>query len=286
MKSRIGPRRGVPGAPTAPSGSKGAAGWNGDCVSCNTCFFWKGGCLHARSHRARVIGLTLLCLLVIPGVHPVCAAGVARGGRDPAKLVPVELRLPADIAYGRGVSADSAVLFSHQTHVALAGNRCTGCHPRPFPMLRRAPEPSHRDLDAGRSCGMCHDGRQAFGVRDAAACRTCHSGTRAPRMAAAGAPAGPVAAPAARRSPGPHAYPRSEQSPGSVTFRHETHLRGAGGCAACHPRLFKMSPAPARPGGGMHERAACGACHDGKPAFAADDPEACARCHVESGAKP
>ena len=53
-----------------------------------------------------------------------------------------------------------------------------------------------------------------------------------------------------------------------------------------HPKPFKMTSAPALPGGGMHERAACGACHDGKKAFAADDPETCTRCHVEGGAKP
>jgi hypothetical protein len=36
----------------------------------------------------------------------------------------------------------------------------------------------------------------------------------------------------------------------------------------------------------MHEKAACGACHDGSTAFGAEDPAVCNRCHVETVAKP
>jgi c(7)-type cytochrome triheme protein len=242
--------------------------------------------LDVRSHDIRRIGPAVLCLLALLSAPVAVAAGAARGTSDSSRAVPIELRLPADIVYGLVVGSDSAVVFSHQTHVAFAGNRCTGCHPRPFPMLRRAPTPGHRDMNAGSGCGICHDGKKAFGVKDPAECRTCHSGTRVPRMAAAGVPGSARAGAATRRPPGPRTYPRSESSPGSVTFRHESHLRGAGGCAACHPKLFKMTSSPPRPGGGMHERSACGACHDGKTAFAAEDPDACSRCHVESGARP
>jgi c(7)-type cytochrome triheme protein len=228
----------------------------------------------------------LPCLLIVLFSHPASAAPAEPGAGDSARAALVEMRLPVDIVYGRAVGSDSAVVFSHQTHVPLAGDRCTGCHPQPFPMLRRAPAPTHREMNARRSCGTCHEGKQAFGVRDTTACRTCHSGMPAPRLAGASAPAGAPGGPAARRVPGPHAYSRGGDSPGRVTFRHETHLRGASGCAACHPKPFRMASAPARPGGGMHERSACGACHDGAKAFGVEDSDACARCHIEGGGRP
>ncbi len=222
-------------------------------------------------------------LLAAQFMGPAVAPGAERGARDSARVAPAALRLPADIVYDFVVGSDSAVVFSHQSHVAFAGNRCTGCHLRPFPILRRGPAQAHRDMNAGGGCGMCHDGKQAFGVLDSGKCRTCHTGPL-PGLTAAGAR--DLAGTAARRLPGPHAYPASDASPGVVTFRHEPHLLGAGGCARCHPKPFKMTFTSPRPGGGMHERAACGACHDGKQAFAAADPDACSRCHAEPGARP
>jgi c(7)-type cytochrome triheme protein len=240
--------------------------------------------LDTRSCRILCFGPIWVGLLVAQFVDPAVALGDAKGAPDSSRAAPIELRLPADIVYSLVVSSDSSVVFSHKTHVAFAGNRCTGCHSRPFPMLRRGPAQVHRDMDAGGGCGMCHDGKQAFGVLDSDECRTCHSGAQVPRTTAAGATA--QAGGTARRLPGPHAYPRSESSPGTVTFRHEPHLVGVGGCAGCHPKPFEFRSVPPRPDGGMHERAACGACHDGKQAFAADDPDACSRCHVEAGARP
>lgn len=197
--------------------------------------------------------------------------------RAEASNAPPAMRLPADIVYGRAGS-DSAVVFRHATHVALAGDKCTGCHPQTFRLLSRGPHPSHPEMDAGKSCGICHDGKQSFGVRDSASCATCHSGGRAATPAADGA----VAA-GEPTLPAPHAYKPSESSPGRVTFRHKSHMKGGATCASCHPKLFRMAAAPAKPGGGMHEKGACGACHDGKKAFAAEDGESCAKCHVEGG---
>jgi len=226
-----------------------------------------------------------LCLLILP-LLLTRVLSAAPGASQPRESAATELRLPADRVYSRVVGSDRAVVFSHQTHVAFAGKRCTGCHPLPYPMLRRGPRPSHQAMDAGGSCGMCHDGRKAFAMQDSSACRACHSGTRAPQLSAAGKPGTSPSASAARPVPKPHTYPRGGDSPGTVTFRHETHLRGTGGCKACHPRPFPMASAPPRPNGGMHEPASCGACHDGTKAFAAEDPASCARCHVETGARP
>lgn len=234
--------------------------------------------------RRPCTGLASSCALAIVLLHPWAAALPAPAARGAPTVAPVETRLPADIVYRRLVKPDSAVTFSHRTHVELAGGRCTGCHPKPFPMLRRAPEPRHREMDAGGSCGACHDGKKAFATRGTASCRTCHSGMVQPRLAGA-ARASAAGAAGARRPPGTRAFPRGADSPGPVTFRHETHLRAAA-CAACHPKLFPMVPAAPRANGGMHERAACGACHDGKKAFACDDPGRCGRCHAGAGAGP
>mgnify|MGYP001617876451 CR=1 FL=1 len=69
---------------------------------------------------------------------------------------PPALRLPADIVYSRTVGPDSAVSFSHDTHVALAGNRCLGCHPAPFRMLTPSRRTTHAEMKAGGSCGSCN----------------------------------------------------------------------------------------------------------------------------------
>ena len=201
------------------------------------------------------------------------------------------MRLPADLVYPHPGHPDSAVVFSHATHVALAENRCTGCHPAAFPMLKRGPVPGHKAMNAGASCGLCHDGKQAFGVRDATACGSCHAGEARATVAATGAPGGAPGgaadtAAAKPRVPKPHTYPASADSPGRVTFRHKTHAGDAKGCAACHPKPFRMAAVAPLPNGGMHEAAACGACHDGKRSFATDDDATCSRCHRESGARP
>jgi c(7)-type cytochrome triheme protein len=247
-------------------------------------------CTWKLSGRALLLQGWLVAALLLPSV----AVGADKAQPDAARLVAaMEVKLPADAVYKRVVGTDSAVVFSHQTHVPLADNKCTGCHPRPYPMLTVGPAPRHADMNSGRTCGMCHDGRKAFGIRDTTMCRTCHAGTTPPSMAMGGASASgaaPGAAPAAAtpataagRGPAPHAFPASADSPGRVTFRHQTHARG--GCTACHPKLFKMAPAPPRPGGGMHEKSSCGACHDGSMAFGVEDSDACTRCHKETGAR-
>lgn len=203
-------------------------------------------------------------------------AGFVRADSAKPPPPPIELKLPADIVYPHGVSTDSAVVFRHATHVELAGRVCTGCHPSPFSMLSPKHRESHAAMNAGGSCGSCHDGTKAFGVRDASSCRTCHSGRRAQRPATATAG---KAAPSPGGGPPPIVYGRSAGSPGKVTFRHASHLRGTS-CSTCHPAPFRMK-ALAAAAAAMHESGACGKCHDGKRAFGAEDPETCARCHAE-----
>jgi c(7)-type cytochrome triheme protein len=230
--------------------------------------------MRARPKPGPWIGLALLGLMV---VAPAVGAALAGPSASPSPDdTTVTFRMPADVAYPHIGMADSAVVFRHDTHLPLLGHDCTGCHPRPFPMLSRGPVPSHRAMAMGGSCGACHNGRQAFGIRDRAACGSCHSGTKPTRMAAG-------AITAASPGPPPHPYTRGPESPGLVTFRHATHLEKRT-CAACHPRPFSMSPPAPRPGGGaMHAAAACGACHDGRKAFGCGDMETCRRCHAGAG---
>jgi c(7)-type cytochrome triheme protein len=80
--------------------------------------------------------------------------------------------------------------------------------------------------------------------------------------------------------PGPLALPQSGDSPGVVTFNHETHVDAdKPACTTCHPRLFKILKASPRTPivhDRMKQSQQCGACHDGKKAFA---PEDCTACH-------
>jgi c(7)-type cytochrome triheme protein len=234
----------------------------------------------------KILGVQPYVLFAALGIATFAISGPALAADSTRTAPPPELRLPADIVFGTSVSADSAVTFSHVTHVGFAGNTCTGCHPKPFRMLHPTRRTNHAAMASGTSCGACHDGKQAFGVREAGSCGTCHVGRISPNLAVKDSSRAGAATAAARKLPQPHTYPAAEYSPGRVTFRHESHVKRAGGCAACHPRPFPMRSAPPRPDGGMHEAASCGACHNGSAAFAADDQAACGRCHIETAGKP
>lgn len=217
-------------------------------------------------------------LAAAPAASPATSAPAV--ARPPA----LPLRLPPPTVYERTVGADSAVTFSHETHVALANDRCTGCHPKPFRMLRPARRIVHADMESGGSCGLCHDGRSAFGVTDPSACQTCHAGSAKASLAAAPIPPGGTQASPARRVPGPVRFTRGESSPGPVRFRHETHAEG--GCKSCHPKPYAMRSTGGAPGGAMHASASCGGCHDGRRAFGVEDADACGRCHRDQESRP
>ena len=230
----------------------------------------------AATTTTRMAGL-MLSIAVACG----STAGPASAAGAPSGPPSVPLKLPANVAYELVVGPDRAVVFSHENHVALAGNRCTACHPQTFRILVPTKHIAHSEMDAGGSCGTCHDGRQAFGVRDSTACTSCHTGRRT--VAASGAAGGATGARPASRGPAPIRYARSQASPGSVTFRHAAHLEHKLACAGCHPRPFAMKvvESGATP---LHDAAACGMCHDGTRAFAVEDAGSCARCHAAGGA--
>lgn len=63
-------------------------------------------------------------------------------------------------------------IFSHDAHVAAAGLKCTACHPKPYLDTRKHQTVAMKEMEKGKSCGVCHDGKKAFGVTSN--CRKCH----------------------------------------------------------------------------------------------------------------
>jgi c(7)-type cytochrome triheme protein len=86
----------------------------------------------------------------------------------------VALTLPADLRFA-SKDTPAPVLFRHATHVDAERPGCRGCHPEPFRMLHPLRHTSHAQMDAGRSCGICHDGKRSFATSDGERCDRCHS---------------------------------------------------------------------------------------------------------------
>ncbi len=85
--------------------------------------------------------------------------------------------LPKDKALPQGADSPGVVIFRHETHVDASRPDCTTCHPTLFPILKRTASTAaptaitHADMEKGKSCGSCHDGKGAHGLED---CGTCH----------------------------------------------------------------------------------------------------------------
>lgn len=237
------------------------------------------------SSRKRIVASTAPILLISLLVSVALFASAAQRARagEPAPATPaIPLKLPADRVYAESVGADSAVTFSHATHVDYENNRCTGCHTKLYRILGPSPRSTHEDMDRGGSCGSCHDGKHAFDVRAKESCVSCHAGRRKPSAAGADSTG---AAPGAFSGPKPFVFKSGSASPGVVTFRHDTHRGKSLGCKSCHSKLFTMKPYTQDSNADYHESSLCGGCHDGKQSFGVEDDDACAKCHVEGGGK-
>ena len=81
--------------------------------------------------------------------------------------MPASVRIPKIAPHGEDDPPDAA-LFSHWAHDRI---KCYGCHPSVFPQRRMGF--THADLDEGRYCASCHDGKRAWAFDDAE-CETCH----------------------------------------------------------------------------------------------------------------
>ncbi len=140
------------------------------------------------------------------------------------------------------------VEFRHDVHLRKLGRNCTKCHNAIFKIAKKNPSYTMADMEKGKSCGTCHDGRTAFKVTE---CVRCHK-------------VGVVAI----------------EIPdfGAATFSHPFHL-SMYSCTDCHNSLFKPSRTknPHVTMAQMEKGAACGACHDGSTAFSVKGD--CTKCH-------
>ncbi len=74
-----------------------------------------------------------------------------------------------DIVYQQKKAGN--VTFSHESHVGT-GLKCTDCHDALFVATGQHKKATMAQMRKGQSCGACHDGKKAFGVKDS--CNSCH----------------------------------------------------------------------------------------------------------------
>jgi c(7)-type cytochrome triheme protein len=142
----------------------------------------------------------------------------------------------------------SDATFSHQVHMGMF--KCPDCHTKTFPYKAGALKATMASMEKGKSCGICHNGKDAFTV--AGECDKCHKGFK----------------------PGPVAY---KTEAGDASFSHDFHL-GIYKCADCHTKIFPYKAGTLKATmGDMDKGKSCGACHNGKDAFKSSDE--CVKCH-------
>ncbi len=71
------------------------------------------------------------------------------------------------------------VIFDGTVH-AKKGIHCDACHVAGlFQTKKNADKMTMADMNRGRFCGACHNGKKAFSTSDQKSCRRCHQGTKA-----------------------------------------------------------------------------------------------------------
>jgi len=133
--------------------------------------------------------------------------------------------------------------FSHGKHLGMY--TCSDCHDSLFRTIKDNAHLSMAQMERGKGCGACHEGKTAFSVKGD--CVKCHQ-VNDVKMA------------------------------GESVFSHKLHLDISYKCADCHNNLFV--PGPNRKHGTMRDMErgeSCGACHDGKTAFSVKGD--CQKCH-------
>ncbi len=139
------------------------------------------------------------------------------------------------------------VVFSHKSHLqkktrTTANFSCKTCHEAGKVKERHY---TMAEMEKGKSCGACHDGKKAFAL---SRCTQCHK---------------------------VHEITYKVKETGPVAFSHKGHLRTMQ-CGSCHSRIFKAGPNPRVTMAQMEKGKSCGACHDGKKAFGIGE---CTKCH-------
>jgi c(7)-type cytochrome triheme protein len=139
------------------------------------------------------------------------------------------------------------VIFSHRDHINKKdmSKNCRACHDAIFD-LKNKKHYSMAEMQKGRSCGACHDGKKGFSLAD---CVRCHQ-TREKIY--------------------------KVKATGATRFSHSSHLAKSPDCGVCHPALFAAGPNKRFTMADMKKGKSCGACHNGKKAFGVDT---CVSCH-------
>jgi c(7)-type cytochrome triheme protein len=138
------------------------------------------------------------------------------------------------------------VIFSHADHFRREGikNNCKTCHNAIY-NLRKQARFTMADMEKGKSCGACHNGKRAFDLKE---CIRCHKASEVTIKV---------------------------KETGPLTFSHKKHVK-ADNCALCHPAIYDLVAAKPVTMAQMEKGKSCGACHNGKDAFKTDD---CTKCH-------
>jgi len=160
---------------------------------------------------------------------------------------------PRDISYK--IKGFGEATFSHSTHIAKTGGACRSCHGKII--TGKAKSVSMAEMEKGKTCGACHNGKKAFSVT--ANCDRCHKG-----------------------SPKPKDIVFTIPGTNPATFSHAVHT-AAYACKDCHTKTFPYKAVVGKfTMDDMDKGKSCGTCHNGKDVFATSGD--CAKCH--KGMKP
>jgi c(7)-type cytochrome triheme protein len=186
-------------------------------------------------------------------------------------------RIPhgGDIVYTKPVKS---VLFSHKLHVEDLGLSCEMCHPKLFEMqalhAQDSPDFTMNALYKGKYCGACHNGKTAFASNTQ--CARCHNGVKGYEAALERAKIDPSAG--AAQGPDTFTIGKGDSE---VKFVHDTHTANFK-CGECHTKLFAFKKGQDKiTMAQIYEGKFCGACHNGKKAFASSE---CSKCHAKTPA--
>ena len=69
-------------------------------------------------------------------------------------------------------SKGGAVVFSHEAHVDGVKLACTACHDKLYTSGKQHKPATMKQMQQGKSCGACHNGKKAFSVKGD--CAKCH----------------------------------------------------------------------------------------------------------------
>jgi c(7)-type cytochrome triheme protein len=140
------------------------------------------------------------------------------------------------------------VVFKHSTHMKKKSAKspnisCKSCH---NDSMKKGVKYTMAQMEQGKSCGQCHNGRKAFALTR---CTACHKVKD---------------------------ISMKVKDTGPVLFRHSSHLKKSEYCGTCHNMIFKTSGNATVKMAEMEKGKSCGACHNGKKTFSL---ASCTTCH-------